>query len=276
MAIRFFNDRIIDIQPIKYQHLKMYLDGVVKDEKERDFLKKLFVKVIELFVSIKSYSIKEIKQALPLLDFAFELGEKRFEWVSPSMGSSQDQDGPGRNSEREDQNDMKKEREESIKRAEMQMTTNFYINIITIDPWHYVVYWRSFLNFASLSFFFNFQIISETEHECFGAYYEAPNSPNRQKIEEKSPFYPYLQRIFNKYNPQHQMINGISNSNEEYKEASSQGRWKIKLQNKNDLIKLMGSLTLYFSYILEQMVNKKVSSGNSSSNLSTMNNTANQ
>jgi len=45
MTLRFYNDRIVDVNPSKYQNLKVYLDGVMRDEKERDFMKKLFIRV---------------------------------------------------------------------------------------------------------------------------------------------------------------------------------------------------------------------------------------
>lgn len=163
-----------------------------------------------------------------------DLAEKRIDWIS--YGKNRQDSDKGATAEKE------RERE---KNANVLKTINsYFINVVMLDPWHYVINWRSLNEFSGLSFFLNFQIISETEHECFGVYYEGICFSEKQRIDEKNIFYQTLQKIFRGFYMQQQGMNGVTNG-----DSQNSSGWKIKVYSKAHLVKIVAQLTLFCDHL---------------------------
>lgn len=195
-----------------------------------------------------------MKQALHLFEFSLELGEKKIDWI-PSRLRRQESD-------KEDTPEMEREKEKTMNA--LKTINSYFINTLILDPWHYIIYWRNLTDFNGLSFFLNFQILSETEHECFGVYYEGLDFPGKQKFDERTSVYASLQTIFKSFNIQRGM-NGLSNSNGDSQNTTG---LKIKIYSKADLMKFVAQLTLFFERIDKYIRDRQSAAANSSTHAS--------
>ena len=50
--LRFYYDKLFDLQPMRLQHMKAYPDSGMKYEKDPGFSRKLFLKVNKIFISL--------------------------------------------------------------------------------------------------------------------------------------------------------------------------------------------------------------------------------
>ena len=62
---------------------------------------------------------------------------------------------------------------------------NYFIDILPLDPWHFIIMWRSIFDENLLSFFFYFQILSGDQVECFRLVHERCFVHEKSKYEEK-------------------------------------------------------------------------------------------
>ena len=202
-----------------------------------------------------------MRQSLPLLEFIFDFNEKRIDWMAQLKPAEQE------NGQREKTpEDIEKEKMRIAKMTKI-IYNYYYINVININPWHYVIFWRSCFDPPLISFFFNFQLISDGEYECFGIYLELPNSLQSQKLNETHPFYRPIRELFNKYNQPDPAMNGAG-----LKAAHNPPKENaliLKIRSKGDFAAFVYQMTVllirYSDYINKTNSASNAAAANSSS-----------
>ena len=136
-----------------------------------------------------------------------------------------------------------------------------HIDIVISNPWYYTLFWKPDPDQNLFTFFCNFQIINENEHECFKIYYESAITGQCVNLEDNIPFYGYFQKHFERFcqshpQQQHQQqhaMNGVQNGN-------AKGGLKLKFNNKTDIMKFLVQLTHIVNVVSEQLIiqSKKV------------------
>lgn len=195
-----------------------------------------------------------MRQALPLLEFIFDLNEKRIDWMAQIKPAPEQENGQREKTAE----DKEKERMRIVRMAKI-IGSYYYINVININPWHYVIYWRNCFEPPLISFFFNFQLVSDGEYECFGIYCEPPNNLETQKITENHAFYKPIRDIFNKCNQSAPSMNGAGlNAAHNPQKGNA---LIIKIRNKGDFAAFVYQMTiLLIKY--SDFVNKNNSANN--------------
>ena len=145
------------------------------------------------------------------------------------------------------------ERSEKILRLMSQM----HMNIIISNPWFYTLFWKPDPEQNLFTFFCNFQIINENEHECFKIYYESALTGQCYNLEDNVPFYTYFQKHFERscqsqsqnQNQQQPAMNGVPNSN-----GNTKPSLKLKFTTKTEVMKFLVQLTHLVNLVSEQLM----------------------
>jgi len=201
---------------------------ISRKEKDKSFYKKLL--------------LREFKQALPIMELHSELAERRIDWTLTAPRSGQD-------GETLTSKDI--ERSEKI----LKLMNQMHINIIISNPWYYTLFWKPELDQNLFTFFCNFQIINECEHECFKIYYESAITGQCVNLEDNIPFYGFFQKHFERFcqsQPQHQAqhgMNGMMNTN-----GNAKNGLKLKFNTKTDIMKFLVQLTHIVNVVSEQLI----------------------
>jgi len=72
----------------------------------------------------------------------------------------------------------------------------YYVDTVILDPWHFMLFWRSVFSPHLFGFYFYFQVVGDNEYECVSIYSEHPLSLEREKLGEDNDWYNHLKKGF--------------------------------------------------------------------------------
>ena len=180
------------------------------------------------------------------MELSAEFAERRVDWTLTAPRSGPD-------GETLTSKDI--ERSEKI----LKLMSQMHMNLIISNPWYYTIFWKPDPEQNLFTFFCNFQIINENEHECFKIYYESAITGQCYNLEDNVPFYTYFQKHFERFcqsQPQHQNqqqhpMNGMPNSNGN---NNAKPGLKLKFSVKTDIMKFLVQLTHIVNVVSEQLI----------------------
>lgn len=94
------------------------------------------------------------------------------------------------------ENGAERDNKKSIERLCFSNYNNYYVDLVVLDPWHFMIYWRSVFSPHLLGFYFYFQVVGNNEFECVSIYSEHPNSSEREKLGEDNEWFAHIKKRF--------------------------------------------------------------------------------
>lgn len=180
MSLLFINDKAAEINPSKYQDFCRYHD--LKEERDVKVAKEALIRVQDRLDIFDRLNKQELKQMTWLLGPAVDLNQKKNEvFAKKEKEYRQNQNGAERDNKKSTYN-------------------QYYIDTVVLDPWHFMLYWRSVFDPHLLGFYFSFQVTGDNEFECVSIYCERPNSVDGDKLTEYNDLFNHLKKLFLSFN----------------------------------------------------------------------------
>jgi hypothetical protein len=161
-----------------------------------------------------------LKQGLNVLEAGIDLNFRKNEMIASKEQSS----GAHENGVQQERRDT----------SSLKICLQYNVDLIPIDPWRFVLFWRGIAEEVFANFRFDFQILNENELECFGFYMEFPNSVDRVEVGEGHKFRHALKKAFASLSGTFAKSANPSLANHDGVETSE--KLKLKIYSKADLV----------------------------------------
>jgi len=226
ISVTYLNDKVVEIYPQKYLSFIYYHDQQ-RDERDNK-IKKMAL-------------IRELKQGLNVFDAGIDLNYRKNE-----LAASKDQSSSGQ------ENGVQHERREGGFRYYLQ----YNVELVPIDPWRFMLFWRGIADDLFANFRFDFQILGENELECFGLYMEYPNAVDKIEFGPGHKFRMPIKKAFATLSAKFAENAGRVVANHDAADTSD--TLKLKIYSKQDFVTSALEMTKFTMQLSQFVMKNKI------------------
>jgi len=224
ILVTYVNDKVVEIYPPKYLSFIYYHDQQ-RDERDNK-IKKMAL-------------IRELKQGLSVFEAGIDLNFRKNE-----LAASRDQNSSGQ------ENGVQQER------SSFRYYLQYNVELVPIDPWRFMLFWRGIADDIFANFRFDFQILGDNELECFGLYMEYPNSVDKMEFGPEHQFRRPIKKAFATLSATFAKNAGRVVANHDAVDNSD--RLKLKVYSKQDFVSFALEMTKFTIQLSQFVLKNKI------------------
>lgn len=137
----------------------------------------------------------------------------------------------------------------------LKIYLQYNVDLVPIDPWRFVMFWRGIAEELFANFRFDFQILNDTELECFGFSMEYPNSTEKVEFPEGHKFRQPLKKAFSSLSNTY--AEGASRPVANHDGAGAPERLKLKIYSKANFVSFAYEMSKFFVQLSKFAITNK-------------------
>ena len=126
----------------------------------------------------------------------------------------------------------------------LKIYLQYNVDLVPIDPWRFVMFWRGIAEELFATFRFDFQILNENEIECFGFAMEYPNSAEKVEFPEGHKFRQPLKKAFASLSNNY--AESASRPVVNHDGAAASERLKLRIYSKANVVSFAYEMSKFF------------------------------